>query len=136
LPDMEMMTEKEAGLLNPLQLAYLGDAVWEKMVRERLIRQRKNVHHMHQECVEMVNAAAQARHLALLKPYLSEQESAIVLRGRNAHAKHPAPRHQDAADYAEATGFETLVGYLYLVGARERLSLFFRMICGEEIDNA
>ncbi|MBQ9211826.1 MAG: ribonuclease III [Clostridia bacterium] len=115
------MEAKEAALLNPLQLAYMGDSVWEMLVRSRLIFQKKNVHHMHTECVQRVNAAAQAQAMELIHPMLTEEESSIFQRGRNAHARHPSPRHQAPADYAEATGFEALMGYLYLTGALERI---------------
>ena len=115
------MEEKEAALFSPLQLAYVGDSVWEILVRSRLAEQRMNVRHMHTECVRAVNAGAQARGLELIRPVLTEEESAIVLRGRNAHPHHPSPRHQDPGDYAEATGFEALMGFLYLTGNYERL---------------
>ena len=117
------MEEREALLLNPLQMAYMGDTVWEMMVRSRLISLRLNVHHMHAECVRHVNAAAQARFLEMLRPDLTETEAAVVQRGRNAHSRHPSPRHQDPADYADATGFEALLGFLYLTGRTERLEM-------------
>ncbi len=126
------MTEKDVLLLNPLQLAYMGDSVWEMIVRSRLIEQRKNVKHMHQACVEEVNAGAQARCLALVRPNLTDTEEAVVLRGRNAHPKHPSPRNQDPGDYAEATGFEALMGYLYLIGNHSRLEELSGMIFERE----
>ena len=60
LRNADVFQKQEALLLNPLQLAYLGDTVWETMIRYELIRKRLNVHHMHQECVKKVNAQAQA----------------------------------------------------------------------------
>ncbi len=122
MKDIPWMEEREATLLNPLQLAYMGDSVWEMMVRSRLIFQRKNVHHMHAECVRHVNAGAQARFLEIIREELTEEERAVAMRGRNAHARHPAPKHQDPADYADATGFEALLGYLYLTGQIDRLN--------------
>lgn len=116
------MDEKEAMLLNPLQLSYIGDAVWEIRVRSRLIFQRKNVRNMHTECVEAVNAAAQARFMKVILPKLSEEEKSVFLRGRNSHPHHPSPKNQDPADYAEATGFEALLGFLYLTGDHKRIS--------------
>jgi len=131
-----LMDEKEACLMNPLQLAYMGDAVWEEIVRKWLILQRMNVHHMHTECVRRVNAGAQAQALSCIKPLLTECEQALVQRGRNAHAKHPSPKHQDPADYAEATGFETLLGFLFLTGQTERLVELKTIILEEMIQNA
>lgn len=122
------MNEKEAILLNPLQLAYMGDSVWEMIVRSRLIHHRLNVHHMHDACVEAVNAGAQARGLAIIRSELTEQEKTIVQRGRNAHPKHPSPKHQNPGDYAEATGFEALLGYLFLTDNYPRLAKFAGMI--------
>ena len=119
--DLPRMEVREAALLNPLQLAYMGDAVWEIMVRSRLLSQRMNVHHMHTECVRQVNAAAQAGYMKAIRPCLTEEELAIVQRGRNAHAKHPSPKHQDPGDYAESTGFEALLGFLCMTGQEERL---------------
>ena len=117
----EKMDEKTAALLNPLQLAYIGDAVWEMYVRQTLMLLRLNVHHMHNECIRRVNARAQAECMARLLDKLNETENSIAQRGRNAHARHPAPRNQHPADYAEATAFEALVGYLYLTDQQERL---------------
>lgn len=126
------MEDRTAGLLNPLQLAYMGDAVWEIVVRSRLIHQQKSVRHMHTECVQSVNAAAQARNLEKILPLLTEEEKAVVLRGRNAHSRHPAPRHQNPADYSEATGFEALLGYLYLTERYDRIHEIQETIFYEE----
>lgn len=116
-----LMSKRDVQLLNPLQLAYLGDSVWELLVRQHLIALRLNVHHMHMECVRLVNAAAQASFLDALQDSLTEEEQSIVLRGRNTHARHPAPRSQSPSDYADATAFETLLGYLYLSNQLDRL---------------
>ncbi|MBR2823024.1 MAG: hypothetical protein IKE24_05005 [Clostridia bacterium] len=116
-----LMNERDAMMLSPLQLAYVGDSVWEILVRTRLIAQRKNVKHMHRECVDAVNAGAQARFAQVLLPLFSETEMSVFLRGRNAHPHHPSPRHQDRGDYAEATGFEAVMGFLYLTGQDDRV---------------
>ena len=131
LSELPHMEEKDAAMLNPLQLAYMGDVVWEMMVRFRLILLHKNVHHMHTECVNSVNAASQAKNLERIRPILSETEEHIVQRGRNAHARHPAPKNQSQADYSEATGFEALVGFLFLTGQSERLREIDRLLFGE-----
>ncbi len=121
LTDLKM-DPREAALLNPLQLAYVGDAVWEILVRQSLALRRLNVHHMHTESISRVNARAQAGYMLLLEGSLTEEELSIAQRGRNAHARHPSPRNQDPADYAEATAFEALIGYLYLTDQSVRLS--------------
>ena len=114
--------QQEALQLNALQLAYIGDSVWELIVRYKLIMKRYNVRHMHKECVSMVNAHSQAVILQKIQEELNETESEIVRRGRNAHAKHSAPRNQDPDEYAASTGFEALFGYLYLTGQNDRIS--------------
>ena len=122
----EILQKKEAMLLNPLQLAYLGDTVWETMIRYDLILRRLNVHHMHQECVKRVKAQAQAETLEKIHAELKEEEAEIVRRGRNVHAHHPPPKSQGIENYAAATGFEALIGYLYITGQDERLQEIYR----------
>ena len=130
LSDYPKMTEKDALLMNMLQLAYVGDAVWELMIRHELIRQGKNVHHMHSDCIRYVNAHAQASFAEALQETLSEGERDVIRRGRNAHARHPAPKNQNPEDYSAATGFEALIGFLYLTGQEERLKEIMKTILG------
>jgi len=116
--------------MNVLQTAYLGDAVWELIVRNYLIRKGLNVHHMHSQCIRYVNAHSQASFIQNLIPELTETECDLVRRGRNAHARHPAPKNQNPEDYSLATAFEALIGYLYLTGKKERLELLTDRIIG------
>lgn len=127
---MGTMTCREAGLLNPLQLAYIGDAVWETIIRDSAIHRGLNLHHMHKSCVEYANAHAQASFLENMDILMNEQEKEIVKRGRNAHPHHPAPKNQNPGDYFAATGFEALIGFLYLTGQDDRIALFARNIIG------
>ncbi len=122
------MEQHEAQQMNALQLAYLGDSVWELIVRYILIMHKYNVHHMHKDCVSMVNAHSQAEILQKIQDILTEKESEVVRRGRNAHAKHTAPKNQNPDEYAAATGFEALFGYLYLTGQNKRISELVRNI--------
>ncbi len=123
-----ILSLSDAAMLNPLQLAYMGDAVWEMEVRGRILQKKLNVHRMHCECVRYVNANGQVRCLSLIRDSLTPEENSLVLRGRNAHANHPSPRNQTRADYSEATGFEALLGYLYLSGQKERMHELFGII--------
>ncbi len=108
-------------LLPPLTLAYVGDAVYELFVRARLLQQgHVRVNDLHRTAVRYVRARAQAAALAELYPTLTEEEQDVVRRGRNAKT-HAAPKGSDAAEYAQSTSFEALVGYLYLAGREERL---------------
>ena len=122
------MEQHDALQLNALQLAYLGDSVWELIVRYNLIMQKFNVHHMHKDCVNLVNAHSQAVILQKIQNELDETETEIIRRGRNAHAKHSAPRNQDPDEYAASTGFEALFGYLYLTGQNDRISKLVSII--------
>lgn len=126
------MTEEAARLLNPLQLAFIGDTVWDLLVRTRLVYRGRNLRHLHQDAVACVNAAAQARALKRLEGVTTEAEGDILRRGRNAHARHPVPKNQEPADYASATALEALVGYLYLTGQEERLLFLFDLSQQEE----
>lgn len=114
-------TEKEALMLNGLQLAYIGDSVHHLFVRSELILVPMRVHDLHTKATEQVNAVAQAKKLAQITPHLTEAEQSIVNRGRNAHPHHAAPKSAGVADYANATGFEALLGFLYLTGQDDRI---------------
>jgi len=124
------MEEVRARMLNPLQLAYIGDGVWELLVRTRIIYKGRSARHVHKDAVACVNAHAQAEALRRIEAMLTENEADIARRGRNAHAHHAAPKNQDAADYRAATALEALIGYLYLTGQEERLLTLFK--CSQE----
>ena len=124
------VAEKDAGMMNVLQLAYIGDAIWEVFVRNDLIRKGLNVHHMHSECIRRVSARAQAGFIQELEELLSPEEADLVRRGRTALTHHPVPKNQHPEDYALATGFETLIGYLLLTGNDERFAELAGKILG------
>ena len=119
------MEEARARMFNPLQLAYIGDVVWELLVRSRVIYKGRSARHVHKDAVACVNAHAQAEALRRIEGLLTEAEADVARRGRNAHAHHAAPKNQDAADYRAATALEALIGYLYLIGQEERLLALF-----------
>ena len=117
----------DAKELNPLQMAYVGDTLHDLFVRSLLLARPASVGAMHRQAVRMVSAAAQAAMLAAIAEDLTPEEADAVRRGRNAQAKHAAPRHADPADYAHATGLEALWGYLYVTGQAQRLQLLMNM---------
>lgn len=127
------MEEPRARMLNPLQLAYIGDGVWELLVRTRIIYKGRSARHVHKDAVACVNAGAQAEAFRRIEPLLTDAEADVARRGRNAHAHHAAPKNQDAADYRAATALEALIGYLYLIGQEERLLTLFRH--SQEVEN-
>ncbi len=101
--------------LPPLTLAYVGDAVFELYVRTSLLAgDRPRAGNLHRETVELVRAEAQARALEAIRPLLSEEEADLVRRARNQKSGR-------GAEYARSTGFEALIGWLYLSGRHERL---------------
>jgi ribonuclease-3 family protein len=121
----EPMSEREAGLKNPLTLAFIGDTVWDLLVRRRLLSTDARVNTLHKQATAMVNAGAQAAALGRLESLLGEPESDIVRRGANAHSGHVAPRNQNPVDYHRATGLEALIGWLYLSGQDARINELF-----------
>ncbi|MDY6937602.1 MAG: ribonuclease III domain-containing protein [Cyanobacteriota bacterium] len=98
--------------ISPAALAYLGDAVYELLVRSQYVLPPKRIQDYHRQVVEQVRAETQARHLQSLEPYLSDRERDIIRRGRN--AAFGRPKRVSARIYQQATSLETLVGYLYL----------------------
>ena len=118
--------------LPPLTLAYLGDALYEAFVRERLLELGYvRVNDLHRHALRYVRATAQAAILAHLMPQLSEQEQDVVRRGAMRRGMGPRSR-ADPAEYAASTGFEALLGTCTWPGQRERLSKSCRRrrLCG------
>ena len=104
----------DAGSLTGLTLAYVGDAVYELILRTYMTaHSSKKVEKLHRHVTALVNAAAQSELIRLLEPMLTEEEKTIYRRGRNAKAV-TAAKHQKLSDYRRATGLEALMGYLYL----------------------
>ena len=126
------LTPDEARMLSPLQLAYVGDSVHALLVRTHLLQKNLLVRDMHRASNEAVSAVSQARELARLLPLLSQEEADIVRRGRNAHPHHGAPKSASVGEYAEATGLEALLGYLYLTGQSEKIRELLPYLQGEE----
>jgi len=113
----------DAKQLNGLTLAYIGDAVYELAVRDYLIKKGQvKPNELHQQAVTFVSAKAQASiiHNWLINKRLTDEEEAIVRRGRNAKSGS-TPKNMTIQDYRYATGFESLIGYLYLHDDKQRL---------------
>ncbi len=113
---------------NALTLAFLGDAVYSLMVRERLVKSSSlPAGKLHKKSVKSVNALAQSDAMKKLLPLLNEEETDIFKRARNAHPHH-TPKNQSEGDYHYATGLEALFGWLYLEGKNDRLNELFNLI--------
>lgn len=105
-----------------LVLAYIGDAVYELVVRSYLVETRAvKVKQLHNEAVRLVNAKTQARVLRALDGMLTDEEAAVMRRGRNSRSAH-TPRSAGVIEYRQSTALECLIGYLYLKGDTTRLS--------------
>lgn len=112
-------------LLGSLDLAFVGDGVYELLVREHLAaRGAVPVKELHRMAVAHVCARAQSQAMERLLPLLTPQEEAIYKRGRNASGTRP-PKNTDQGDYRRATGLEALFGWLYLSGDISRVRQLF-----------
>ena len=110
----------DAGSLSSLPLAYVGDAVFELFVRTKLVGSGKKVRDLHRDATKFVKASAQSQILKQLEPGLLERERDIVRTARNAKV-NTVPKNANIMDYHYSTGFEALLGFLYLTGQAERL---------------
>ncbi len=113
--------------LSPLALAYIGDAVYEVYVREHvMLRGNMPVAKLHRAATGYVKAKAQSDIIHAISDRLTDEETAVFKRGRNAHS-YTSAKNADIVDYRHATGFEALIGYLYLDGRSERLAEILAM---------
>ncbi|MDO5137040.1 MAG: ribonuclease III domain-containing protein [Oscillospiraceae bacterium] len=132
LPEEQNKTLHEIKQKSPVELAFVGDAVYELMVREYI-----SLHHdapagkLHSMCVEYVRAEAQVKAFEKIQNVLTEDELDFVRKGRNAN-KVTASKNAEPAAYRIATGVETMFGYLYLTGSNDRIRELFNMIFEEQ----
>jgi len=118
----EIMDKNKAKNLNPIVLAFVGDAVYSLFVRERLtFMSDSKTGELNARATAEVNAVAQAEFLKNILPFLDEEELAIFKRARNAK-KTTKAKHATVSEYNVATGFEAVLGYLYLIGQNDRLN--------------
>jgi ribonuclease III family protein len=122
-------TAHEARQLNPLVLAFIGDAIYEIFIRTYLVDKNRDmsVHKLHVNCISYVKAHAQSEFIKALEERLTEEELAIFKRGRNSKSG-TIPKNADLQEYRAATGFEALVGYLYITEQTERLNYLFNSV--------
>ena len=118
---------------SPLTLAYIGDGVYELIIRTILVKKGNcPVNRLHKKASSLVKAAAQSAIIEKIEEELTQEEHDIYRRGRNAHSPTMA-KHATMADYRRATGFEALMGYLYLKEDYERMITLVRKGIGEEL---
>ena len=124
--------ETDINLLSPLTWAYVGDSVYELLIRTHLVNKTKlKPHKLHIEAIKYVKAKSQADILKKLEKHLKEGEKDIVRRGRNAE-NHHLPKNANVEEYMYSTAFEALIGYLYLSKKDERLKEIFDLILNEK----
>ncbi len=123
MPVFQEFTDEKAELNNSLSLAFIGDAVFERFVRELAVSMipGAKAHKLHKVSAAAVNCGAQAKILETVIPHLSEKELSVLRRGINAKP-HSLPKNAEPEDYFKATGFEALLGYLELSGQDWRLN--------------
>ncbi len=115
LPDVDIKT------YSPLTLAYIGDGIYELMIRTILVGQgNRQAEALHKKASRYVKASAQAELILAVRDELTEEETQVFKRGRNARTSTMA-KHATVHEYRHATGFEALMGYLYLTGQTDRM---------------
>lgn len=114
-------SKKNPNEMNALSLAYIGDAIYEVYIREYvLLKGNYKTNILHKRAIAYVSAKAQAKVVKNLIPELSEEEVQIVKRGRNTKT-YTTPKNTRMIDYRFSTGFEALIGYLYLLKNNKRI---------------
>lgn len=113
--------EQDVRAYSPLTLAYIGDGIYELVIRSVVVeRANRSANDLHKKTVKYVKAPAQSAMIQALEQELTEEEEAVYKRGRNAKS-YTTAKNASMGDYRRATGFEALMGYLYLTGQTERL---------------
>ncbi|MDO5146423.1 MAG: ribonuclease III domain-containing protein [Eubacteriales bacterium] len=136
IADSFPVDEQKIKTYSPLSFAYIGDSVYDLLIRTMITAEgNSRPNRYHQMAIQYVNAKAQAAMMKKIEPHLTEEEKVIFRRGKNAKPATFA-KNQTHRDYKIATGFETLIGYLYLKGEMERVmelvSVGFEEIPGNE----
>ena len=113
--------EQDVRAYSPLTLAYIGDGIYDLVIRTVIVeRANRSANDLHKKATRYVKAEAQAKMILALSEELTEEEEAVYKRGRNAKS-YTVAKNASMADYRKATGFEALMGFLYLTGQTDRL---------------
>lgn len=121
------LSKEDVLMLSPLQLAYIGDAVYELLVRTYLLERGLKVNELHKEATKYVKAKSQSDIIHGIFNLLNEDEKSYVKKGRNAKS-NTSPKNANIVDYKYATGLECLFGYLYLNRRDNRMEEIFNEI--------
>ena len=124
---------KDLKSFSPLTLAYIGDAVYEIVIRTIIVEKgNAPVNKLHHKASSLVKALAQREAMEKILPFLTEEEETVYKRGRNAKS-YTSAKNASIIDYRVATGFEALVGFLYLAGRNARLLELVKVGVGDKI---
>ena len=133
LKELFHLEDQDLRSYSPLTLAYIGDGVYELIIRTILVKKGNcPVNRLHKKASSLVKAGAQSAIMEVIEEELTPEELSVYRRGRNAHSPTMA-KHATMADYRRATGFEALRGYLYLQEEYTRILTLVRMGIGEDI---
>lgn len=133
LKELFELKDQDIRSYSPLTLAYIGDGVYELIIRTILVKKGNcPVNRLHKKASSLVKAAAQSKIMEVIEEKLTPEELSVYRRGRNAHSPTMA-KNATMADYRRATGFEALMGYLYLKEDYSRMVTLIRMGIGEEV---
>lgn len=132
LKELFQLEDRDLRTYSPLTLAYIGDSVYEVVIRTVLVKKGNcPVNQLHRQASSLVRASSQSDIMDILEPVLTEEEHSVYKRGRNAHSPTMA-KNASMSDYRRATGFEALIGYLYLKEDYARMLELIRMGIGED----
>lgn len=133
LKELFHLEDQDLRSYSPLTLAYIGDGVYELIIRTILVKKGNcPVNRLHKKASSLVKAGAQSAIMEVIEEELTPEELSVYRRGRNAHSPTMA-KHATMTDYRRATGFEALMGYLYLKEDYTRMLTLVRMGIGEDI---
>ena len=133
LKELFHLEDQDLRSYSPLTLAYIGDGVYELIIRTILVKKGNcPVNRLHKKASSLVKAGAQSAIMEVIEEKLTPEELSVYRRGRNAHSPTMA-KHATMADYRRATGFDALMGYLYLKEDYTRMLTLVRMGIGEDI---
>lgn len=132
IKELFQLEDTDIRTYSPLTLAYIGDAIYELVIRTILVEKgNTQVNKLNQRANRLVKASAQSEMIEKLKPHLTEEEMAVFKRGRNAKS-YTMAKNATISDYRRATGFEALMGYLYLTEQWERMLELIKLGMTEE----
>lgn len=132
IKELFQLEDTDIRTYSPLTLAYIGDAIYELVIRTILVEKgNTQVNKLNQRANRLVKASAQSEMIEKLKPHLIEEEMAVFKRGRNAKS-YTMAKNATMSDYRRATGFEALMGYLYLTEQWERMLELIKLGMTEE----